>query len=67
MSNKQFLEKEVCANLDILLISEIKLDDSLPSAQFLLSGFSKPYMPDRCSNDGGIFLYIGDDISSRLL
>ena len=32
----QFLEKEVCANLDILLISETKLDDSFPSAQFLL-------------------------------
>ena len=63
----QFLEKEVCANLDILLISETKLDDSFPSAQFLLDGFSKAYRLDRCSNDGGILLYIRDDISSRLL
>ena len=67
MRNKsQFLEKDVCANLDILLISETKLDDSFPSAQFLLDGFSKPYRLERCSNGGGILLYIRDDIPSRL-
>ena len=53
--------------MDILLISETKLDDSFPSAQFLLDGFSKPYRLDRCSNGGGILLYIRDDIPSRLL
>ena len=62
----KFLEKDICANLDILLISETKLDDSFPSAQFLLDGFSKPYRLDRCSNGGGILLYIRDDIPSRL-
>ena len=61
----QFLEKEVCANLDILRYQ--KLDDSFPSAQFLLDGFSKPYRLDRCSNGGGILLYIRDVIPSRLL
>ena len=60
-----FLEKDICANLDILLISETKL--SFPSAQFLLDGFSKPYRLDRCSNGGGILLYIRDDIASHLL
>ena len=63
----QFLEKEVHDNLDILLISETKLDDSFPSAQFLLDGFTKPYRLDRCSNGGGILLYIRDDIPARLL
>ena len=54
--------------MDILLISETKLDDSLyPSAQFLLDGFSKPYRLGRCSNGGGSLLYIRDDIPSRLL
>ena len=61
----KFLEKDICANLDILLISET-IDDSFPSAQFLLDGFSKPYRLDRCSNGGGILLYIRDDIPSRL-
>ena len=62
----KFLEKDICANLDILLISET-IDDSFPSAQFLLDGFSKPYRLDRCSNGGGILLYIRDDIASHLL
>ena len=63
----KFLGKDICASLDILLISETKLDDWFPSAQFLLDGFSKPYRLDRCSNGGGILLYIRDDIPSRLL
>ena len=33
----------------------------------MLDGFSKPYRLDRCSNGGGLLLYIKDDISSRLL
>ena len=53
--------------MDILLISETKLDGSFLSAQFLLDGFSKPYRLHRCSNGGGILLYIRDDITSRLL
>ena len=63
----QLLEKKVRDNLDILLISETKLDDSFPYAQFLLDGFSKPYRLDMCSNGGGILLYIRDDIPARLL
>ena len=62
----QFLEKEVCANLDILLLSEIKPDDTFPSAQFLRDGFLKPYRVDRCSNGGGILLYMRDDFPARL-
>ena len=50
-----------------MLVSETKLDDSFPMAHFLLDGFSKPYRLDRCSNGGGILLYVKDDISSRLL
>ena len=63
----KFLEKDICANLDILLISETKLDDSFPSTQFLFDGFSKPYRLDKCSIGGGILLYIRDDTPSRLL
>ena len=62
----RFLEKDICANLDILLISETRLDDSFPTAQFLLNGFPKQYV-DWCSNGGRILLYIRDDIPSRLL
>ena len=59
MNKFQFLEKEVCANLNILLISKIKLDDPLPSKQFSFDEFPKPYILDWCLNGGGILLYIG--------
>ena len=54
-------------NVDILMISETKLDDSFPTAQFLLPGFSAPYRPGTNSNGGGIMLYIREDILSKLL
>ena len=54
-------------NVDILMICETKLDDSFPTAQFLLSGFSAPYRLDSNSKDSGILLYIWEDIPSRLL
>ena len=63
----QFLASQVINKIDVLLVSETKLDDSFPTAQFLLDGFSKPYRLDRCSNGDGLLLYINDDISSRLL
>ena len=62
-----FLESEVSKHLDILLISETKIDESFPSAQFLLDGFSRLYRLDRCANGGGILLYVRDDIFSCLL
>ena len=34
-------------NIDILMISEAKLDDLFPTAKFLLHGFSAPYRLDR--------------------
>ena len=45
----------------------MKLDDSFLTAQFLMSGFRKPYRLDRCSKGGGLMLYIREDIPSRLL
>ena len=63
----QFLASQAINNVDVLLVPETKLDDSFPTAEILLDGFSKPYRLDRCSNGGGLILYIRDDISSRLL
>ena len=62
-----FFESEDSKHLDILLISETKINESFPSAQFLLDGFSRPYRLDRFANGGGILLYVIDDISSCLL
>ena len=54
-------------NVDILMISETKLDDLFLTAKFLFHGFSTPYRLDRNSKDGTILLYIREDIQSRLL
>ena len=50
-----------------LLVSETKVDDSFPTAQFLMSGFCKQYRLDRCSNVGCLLLYIREYIPFRLL
>ena len=54
-------------NIDILILSETKLDDSFPLAQFRLHGFSSPYRFDRNSRGGGILVYIREDIPSKFL
>ena len=54
-------------NADMLLISETKLDDSFPSGQFKICGFSMSYRYDRNSMGDGILLYIRDDIPTKLL
>ena len=57
----------VTKNIDILLISETKIDDSFPSAQFCMAGFSIPYRKDRTIHGGGILLYLRKDIPSKQL
>ena len=49
------------------MISEIKFDESFPSGQFLLGGYSVPFRFDRNGNGGGILLCIRGDIPSKLL
>ena len=61
------MSSHITKYVDILLLSETKLDDSFPTAQFWLNGFCKPYRLDCISNGGGILLYVRDDIPSRLL
>ena len=37
----------VANNIDILLISETRLNDSFPNGQFLMNGFQVPFRKDR--------------------
>ena len=53
-------------NVDILLISETKIDSSFPTAQFNMNGFTT-YRCDININGGGITLYVREDIPSSLL
>ena len=61
------MSSQITKYVDILLLSETKLDDSFPTTQFSLNGYSKPYRLVCSSNVGGILLYVRDDIPSRLL
>ncbi len=45
-------------NVDILLVSETKIDDTFPLDQFLIEGYSKPIRLDRNSHGGGIIFFI---------
>ena len=53
--------------IDIFLVCETKINDSFPTAQFLIPGFSPPFRLDRTSMGGGILLYARADIPSKLL
>ena len=53
-------------NLEILVISETKIDSSFPTVQFQIEGYTT-YRLDRNANGGGILLYIREDIPSTLL
>ena len=61
------LSTMINSNIDTFIISETKLDETFPTAQFYLQGFCDPYRFDRNRNGGGIMLYIKEDISSRLV
>ena len=52
--------------LDILIITETKLDDNFPASQFHIDGFSNPYRLERNRNGGG-FIYVRQDIPSKIL
>ncbi len=54
-------------NLDTFLISETKIDDSFPDAQFTCNGYSKPYRKDRKLGGGGLLCFVNNNIPSRQL
>ena len=66
-SKFELLTHQIKDNIDILMISETKLDESFPTSQFFMKGFSSPHRLDRNCNGGGILLYIREDIPSKLL
>ena len=54
-------------NIDILVLTESKLDESFPSQQFNIEGYLKPFRLDRNSKGGGVLIYIKENIGSRIL
>ena len=61
------LSTQVKGNIDVLMVSETKIDDTFPVGNSVVDGFSTPYWLDRDSDGGGIMLYVREDIPSNLL
>ena len=63
----ELLSEAVLGNIDILMVSETKIDMSFPTSQFVIQGFAAPFRLDRTNTGGGILVYVRDDIPSKLL
>ena len=58
------LDDLIKGKIDVLIISEPKIDDSLDS-QFFLDGYSTLYRIDWNRNRRGIMFFVGNDIRSK--
>ena len=63
----ELFKNQINANIDILMISETKIDNTFPYSQFFIEGFSTPYGLDHDSNGGGILLYVREGIPSNVI
>ena len=63
----EFLEELIRGKVDILMISEIKIDESFPLGQFKINGFNAPFRLDHNSNGGGIMLFVREEILAKLM
>ena len=61
------LREIVLKYVDVVVITETKLDDTFLTSQFLITGFSVPHRLERNRNGIGIMIFIRDDIPSRML
>ena len=63
----QAIKTLISENIDILIISETKIDDSFPINQFNIECFSIPIRADRNSEGGGLLVYFREDIPYSIL
>ena len=55
----ELLAEAVLGNLGILMVIETKIDESFPTSQFIISGFTSPYRFDRPKDGGGRLSILG--------
>ena len=56
------LSDQVKGNVDILMISETKIDKNSPTCQFEIDGFNTPFWAGMAQNGGDIMLYVREDL-----
>ena len=57
----------VKGKVDVVVITESKLDHTFPDSLFRISGYNKPFRKHRNRNGGGILVFIRDDIPCKEL
>ena len=67
MENYDFLKEVIKDFIDILVITETKLDDSFPTNQFSIEGYSLPYRKDLNRTGGGVMIFVRDDLACKVL
>ena len=68
LSNKfDALVEQIKGKVDILVISEAKLDESFPEGQFKLPSFTSPFRLDRNEFGGGIMVFVRNDIPYKVI
>ena len=72
--NINFLQNEfeplvslIQGKVDILIVSETKIDDSFTTNQFMIPGYSMPFRKDRNSHGGGLLIYVREEIPCKML
>ena len=63
----EHLAEALMGNVDILMVTETKIDKSFPASQFIIPGFNSSYRFNRTKEGGGILVYKREDIPSKLL
>ena len=61
-----FIQELIKRTFDIFLISETKIDDSFPNAQFIIVGY-KSFRKDRDAFGGGLPFYLNEKLNCRSL
>ena len=60
------LQQNFLSKIDILLLSETKIDDSFPDSKFFTKGF-KMYRKNKTKTGGGILLYVNKNLPDKII
>ena len=61
------VKEVILKNVDILVVTETKLDETFPLGQFYVEGLIMPYRLGRNRNGEGVIIYVREDIPSKIL
>ena len=66
INNKFEQLKHITKNsVDVLVVTETKLDSSFPNGQFSIDGFARPFRRDRNKDGGGVMIFVRDGIPTK--